>query len=295
MPTASPRWLAFAQLLRLPNVFTAIADIAMAGCATGAIIRDSGTVLLLMAASACLYLAGMVFNDLFDRADDARSRPFRPIPSGRVLLRTAIIIAITLSLLGITLAAITPGLFVAVLLFVLILLYDGMAKHHLAGTVVMGACRSLNILLGLATDFEAIPNPLQWHLCLTTGTYIAGVTLFARTEESASRPVWLMIAAAVMLAGLVLALTVPIHLPPGHVGPSFIYLVTGFGIYLAMRIIPAIAEPTPSNVQAAVKRSILGLIFLDAILATAFVGLHGLWIVMLLVPARILGRRVYST
>ena len=30
-----PKFLAFAQLLRLPNVFTAFADIAMAGAATG--------------------------------------------------------------------------------------------------------------------------------------------------------------------------------------------------------------------------------------------------------------------
>ena len=57
----------------------------------------------------------------------------------------------------------------------------------------------------------------------------------------------------------------------------------------------AIANPIPERVQAAVKRTILGLVLLDAILATALAGPIGLAILLLLVPAKILGRWVYST
>ena len=46
---------------------------------------------------------------------------------------------------------------------------------------------------------------------------------------------------------------------------------------------------------AAVKRAILGLVVLDAVLATAFVGLPGLAILLLLPPAMLLGKWVYST
>ena len=42
---------------------------------------QSGIVLLLVGASSCLYLAGMVLNDYFDRDKDAQERPARPIPS----------------------------------------------------------------------------------------------------------------------------------------------------------------------------------------------------------------------
>ena len=62
-----------------------------------------------------------------------------------------------------------------------------------------------------------------------------------------------------------------------------------------MPIIAAIRKPTPKMVQSAVKRSIFGLVLLDAILATAFVGWPGLLIVLLLIPAIWLGKWVYST
>jgi 4-hydroxybenzoate polyprenyltransferase len=48
-------------------------------------------------------------------------------------------------------------------------------------------------------------------------------------------------------------------------------------------------------VQAAVKRAILSLIALDAVLATGLVGWPGLLILVLAPPALWLGRWVYST
>src|SRR5262245_29074995 len=86
---------AYAQLIRLPNVFTAAADIVL-GAVAG--VEFAGGALpqwwqaklgLLLAASACLYSGGMVWNDFFDLKQDKRERPFRPIPSGRIRRRTA--------------------------------------------------------------------------------------------------------------------------------------------------------------------------------------------------------------
>jgi 4-hydroxybenzoate polyprenyltransferase len=48
-------------------------------------------------------------------------------------------------------------------------------------------------------------------------------------------------------------------------------------------------------VQTAVKRCVLGLAALDAVLATAFVGVPGLLLLLLLPPALALGKWVYST
>src|SRR5581483_11050567 len=83
------RLLAFAQLLRLPNVFTAFADIALGTAAASAVLPATpgsfwATAGLLALASGWLYLAGMVWNDIFDRNEDAKTRHFRPIPAGRV-------------------------------------------------------------------------------------------------------------------------------------------------------------------------------------------------------------------
>ncbi len=295
--------LPFAQLLRLPNVFTAFADIALAAFAAGYLASDVPTFLLLLAASGCLYCGGMVWNDIFDRHHDAATRPFRPIPSKRIALKNAIAIAIALNLAGIAFAGYACGwqfrldyrnsLFVAVVLTLAILLYDIWLKHTPLGPVAMGLCRSLNILLGLSGG--TIEENLALHLATTTGLYIVGVTWFARTEESRSTTRHLWLASGVIVIALIAASMLPIHQPPGTAPFYFPYLVVLFGTYLMLRLVPAIQSPGPKEVQAAVKRSILGLILLDAILATVFAEGWGLLIVLLLVPARWLGKKVYST
>ena len=75
----------------------------------------------------------------------------------------------------------------------------------------------------------------------------------------------------------------------------FPYLLVAFGFYLGIPLWTAIQQPTPKPVQMAVKRAVLGLVVLDAILASAVAGTAGLVLIGLLVPALYLGRWVYST
>jgi len=78
---------AWLELARLPNVFTAMADILLGYFFTHAMFAVSDgwpTLVLLLASSAAIYSAGMALNDYFDRDVDALLRPGRPIPSGRV-------------------------------------------------------------------------------------------------------------------------------------------------------------------------------------------------------------------
>src|SRR5207253_3833784 len=85
-PFAVLPWL---RLMRLPNVFTAIADVAMGYLFVQREVTDGLVLGCLIAASAALYTAGIVFNDVFDREIDAQERPFRPIPSGQIPLSSA--------------------------------------------------------------------------------------------------------------------------------------------------------------------------------------------------------------
>ena len=66
----------------------------------------------------------MVWNDYFDFAEDKRDRPFRPLPSGRVSLRTAVLIGTALLCIGWSCAAVTgrAGALVGLSLVVAILL-----------------------------------------------------------------------------------------------------------------------------------------------------------------------------
>ena len=54
----------------------------------------------LMGSSLCVYHGAMALNDWHDREHDARTRPARPIPSGAVHPKLALVIAATLLLLG---------------------------------------------------------------------------------------------------------------------------------------------------------------------------------------------------
>ena len=56
----------------------------LVGAAASGQVGNVGRTAGLVAASSCLYLAGMALNDYADREVDAVERPGRPIPSGRV-------------------------------------------------------------------------------------------------------------------------------------------------------------------------------------------------------------------
>jgi 4-hydroxybenzoate polyprenyltransferase len=295
----------YAQLVRLPNVFTALADIGMAGLVSGALPAAWLAVLVLCTTSVCLYCGGMVWNDYFDVEQDRRERPFRPIPSGRITRREAGALGSLLlcgGLVGAGLATRLVGsgapLLIASLLIGVVVLYDGWLKRTWGGPLGMGTCRFLNVLLGLT----AAPHP-EWgrsfYLALVVGVYIVGVTWFARTEAQTSRPAALAAAAGVMLAGLALALPVPVVLAdspwPHETFFLFPWLLVGFGFFLGLPVQRALAQPTPPRVQAVVKSAVLGLIALDALLATAATGALGLLLLLLLVPAMYLGRWLYST
>lgn len=293
------RLLALAQLVRLPNVFTAFADILLAACVVGLFNAQLGTLALLLAASGCLYLSGMAWNDFFDRTEDAKTRPTRPLPSGRIRPLTAALIAAGLMLAGIAFALFAgwPDYNVstaAVVLAGMIVAYDAALKHYWVGPVGMGLCRFLNVLMGcVAVASDDLLKPL--HVAGVVGLYIVGVTWFARTEEGTSKR-WMLIAASVVMAiALLLAAVLPLHFEEGKTPFYFPYLLVLFGFVIGRPVVTAIHTPSAKNVQRAVKRCILGLVLLDAVLACVFVSWPGLLIVLLLVPAMLLGRRVYST
>jgi 4-hydroxybenzoate polyprenyltransferase len=292
----------YAQLVRLPNLPSALSNICLGALAAGALPQRWLPFGLLLLASACLYCGGMVWNDYFDRLEDKRERPGRPIPSGRVAPGDAARLGALLLLSGVLLAAlagwslaltgrgsVVPAV-LALLLAGMILLYDGPLKHTPAGPVAMGLCRLLNVLLGVAAS-GGIAGPRGIHLAAIVGLYVVGVTWFARTEGRMSNRNALRGAAGVMLASLVLALPLPTTVEPGISSPLFPYLLVVFAFVVGLPVSQAIASPTPARVQAAVGRALLGLILLDAILASAVVGTPGLAILVLWLPAAWLKRQ----
>ena len=292
----------YLQLVRLPAVFTAVADIALGFLISHGAPEPALNFALLIAASSCLYLAGMAFNDIFDRQIDARERPGRPIPSGRVSLRAAAIFGAVLSVVGLLTAALVglQSLIVAGLLTACIFAYDAALKGTVLGPLAMGTCRFLNVMLGAsaAESAAAVWAPPQLVVAGALGVYIVGVTLFARQEAVESRRGSLIAAAVVVnlgLAGLLAwILFNSIGSPAGFQATVMLAVIL---VIINRRMRRAISTPSPQPVQAAVKTMLLTLIVLDATLIyfhTAHPA-YAIATLVLLIPAVALGRWVFIT
>ena len=188
----------YLQLMRAPAVFTALSNILAAH-----LILTQGEILWpallpLLGSSAALYTGGMVLNDWFDYAVDLQQRPGRPLPSGRIPRHHALVFAGLLLACGVGLAALAGAgaLYLALGIVVLVLVYDGVLKRTGAGSLVMGACRYLNWLLG----FSLLPlTPLALTIPLPVFIYVTALTLLSREEESARNRSILMVTATGML------------------------------------------------------------------------------------------------
>ncbi|MFD5318471.1 SCO3242 family prenyltransferase, partial [Streptomyces sp. NPDC127098] len=167
-----------AELVRLPAALTAPGDsLAGAAAAGWPYGRRSWAA---PAASVCLYLAGMALNDFADCDLDARERPERPIPSGRVDAFEALGLATVLTGAGLGLAAVAGGrraLRVAVPLAGTVWAYDLWAQRTAAGPAFMAAARGLDVLLGAGGHASAAAVP-----ALAMATHTAGVTVLSRGE-----------------------------------------------------------------------------------------------------------------
>jgi UbiA prenyltransferase family len=298
---------AYLQLVRLPNVFTAMADILLGFLLTHRRLDPWPQFALLLAASSLLYLAGMALNDYFDREQDARERPFRPIPSGRVPAGRALGLGLGMLAAGGALGWIAavvsgdlrPGI-VVTLLAAAVLVYDGALKRTPLGPLVMGACRTLNVLLGMSVSVEPWTSPLV-AVALGVGMYIVGVTIFARREARESGRAQLALGLVVLLAGIACVASAP-EWVTGDEWPPFLrrdnwYVFWALlGMLIGYRCLRAVIEPRPELVQAAVRNCIFSLVILDAAACLAVQEMFwGIVILLLLVPTMFLGRWIYST
>ena len=192
-------WL---QLLRLPNLFTAPGDSLAGYFLASAFIGNKTvslwTIVLLAVTSVFIYAFGVVMNDLVDNQEDCIHRPERPLPSGRINRQQATWLCVQLWIIA---SICCPGssisifllhidsnsLFVFVVLFITIALYNMWLKHYrLAGSIAMGLCRGLNFLLGVTATGCGVSLGKIWPVFVPFAAitaYIAAVTWLADKEN----------------------------------------------------------------------------------------------------------------
>lgn len=168
--------LRLARVSNLPTIWSNV--LAASVLAGGMGSTDMAAVLLAMSA---LYTGGMVLNDAFDSAVDARDRPGRPIPAGEISPVSVWIIGFGLLLAGIALLA-TFGLASAVgglALAAAILLYDAWHKGNPVSPLIMGVCRAL-VYVGSSVAAGAVLGASIVGSALALLLYVAGLTRAAK-------------------------------------------------------------------------------------------------------------------
>ena len=309
MAPSPNRLLPWLQLLRISAAPSAISNILI-----GFLIVNSGwtpvmPLLLLVLSSVCLYSAGMVSNDLFDLKLDQQQSRKRPLVTGAIGFNQAKTLCVLLFIVGIGLVAAVSfrSWFITLFLTATILLYNGPLKKTVAGPVMMGVCRSLNLLLGASylSQSNLIQNgwlgwPIDvWWISLSLGVLITGLTYFAKNESQSNARTPLVIGTAIILMGMAGFATTQfsmettgLHL---EIFPILILLISGPVI---LRLLLSIQTCQPQRIQFAVISLLKSLIVFDAAFCLLF-GQPDLFyafaVLSLLIPSILLGKWVSST
>ena len=258
-----PYWI----LTRPANLLTALSDV-LAGMVIAGFAFDTGSAALLLLATLGLYGGGVVLNDYFDAELDAVERPERPIPSGQVSARAALVFGLSLLAVGVASAFFYTELsgWIAGSIALGAVVYDRFAKHSVvAGPLVMGLCRAGNLLLGVSVIPLSVVS--FWSLGIVPLLYIAGITLISQGEVHGSRRVFMGMAAVAWLG---------VQTIQGYVAAEFGHLIwiTPFLLVHAWFLYPplwrAYRQPIGPMIGPAVKSGVLSLIVMNAAWCVAF-------------------------
>lgn len=272
------------ELIRLPGMFTAHADILAAFLITGAEFEKINTLLLVLLSSSCLFSAGMALNDYFDVETDRRERPQRPIPSGRISGSMALLTGIGLLGAGICFAifAGVRPFCVSLALASVILIYDGLFKDiPFIGPLTMASCRYFNLLMGLSI----LPVKGWAVIPLITGIYIFGVTLLSRKEADGGKAVFNITVCALSI-GMVPLLYYFFYMKHIFLNFSGALLAFLLAIFLSTSVLRLLEKNTPADFQKTMRILLLAIIALDVVLAAGVAPLgHAAGILLLYLPA----------
>ena len=315
--------MAWLQLTRISNLPSALANILMGFLLAHGSWQPTWELVCLMLASTGFYLGGMVLNDVFDIDIDREQRPGRPLPSGRIRLDVARRIGFGLLLFGwlncLLAGWLTSGAAVDFrpvgiggLLAICVLLYDGPLKRSWVAPMLMGACRTLNVLLGASTVVLAAGEAQPWNLGMpaicwwiacSVGVLVAGATLLGRKEAVARQSRAPLVLATFLvglgIAGIAAVVTCPVQPALSEQAsnrfPLFIALI---GLVIMRRVVTAAWLAKPKAIQMGVVSVLRSLIVLDASVCY-LVAPEQPWfafvVLALLIPSLLLGRAIRQT
>lgn len=141
----------YIALIRPSNFIITVLSVVVSCILAGATGAMNLKILAASFAAGLIGAGGMVINDYFDIEIDRINKPMRPLPSGAVSLRTAILFWMALSFFGLLLNIFLPlaATIIAIFAFVIIFYYSKILKRTpLFGNLTVGALTGLTFIYG---------------------------------------------------------------------------------------------------------------------------------------------------
>ena len=285
---------AYLQLCRPANLPTAAADI-IAGMSLAGIFNNffnlNSDQILLIFSSILLYGGGITLNDVFDFKIDLNERPERPIPSGNISYKNALVFGLSLIFIGITLSFLVNNIsgIIALILFLSIISYNKILKNYIfLGPLNMGACRALNLLLGISIlgELKYIEYTIVPIIFIFALTMISNDEVYGNNKKNLIFSAFLYVTVIFILNFLHITNFKSIHF-------SSIFLIL-FALMTFKPLIKAFIINSPKNIKRAVKSGVLSIIILNCAIAIPYSHWHVGIFMLLLLPLSIFLSKIFN-
>ncbi|MHC4625902.1 MAG: UbiA family prenyltransferase [Planctomycetota bacterium] len=225
----------YATLTRISNLPTCWTNV-LTGCAIGSAAGSEPLailpVIILSIIISLFYMAGMALNDLGDVRIDKERRPERPIASGLISPRAALIFVVILFAAAFVLLVVyfRHCTYLGMLLAAMIVLYDLTHKRFSCAVVFMACCRVLIYVISAWAVIDTGKRGLSTDIAIASailGLYITFVTLIARSEnrQQLDKRRWLSIA-IMLLVPAAFALSVPTTIYPCIIAMALLIILS---------------------------------------------------------------------
>ncbi len=287
-------------LVRFPNLFTLPSNILVGFFIVSALFQIAFVeVLFVVTISILLYCVGIILNDYFDFTIDKKERPNRPLPSGKISRKIAIILAFVFSILALILSFIVSmqTLAISAILLAVIFGYDKYLKKTSAGPYTIATARVMNILLGVSANINNIGNYSQIVILIfvlsITFVYVSLIGFLSRYEiYGFSNNLKLFLFPTIL--GVIIT-SIILFSYAGFFRYDSLIILTLFSFIMALSFYK-ISKKDSLGIQKIIQNMILSIIILDSTFLSGIRGIElGLVVLTLLAPLLLLSKKMHMT
>lgn len=275
----------YLQLVRLPGIFTAFSNVLIGYFFSFTFNSEIFLLPYLLTTSGMLFCSGMIFNDYFDYDLDKKERSLRPLASGKISKKNALLIGFIFLLLANISASFLgfDSLIISLILTCTILFYNFKLKFiSFLGIINLSIIRMLNILLGfsiISISFEYI------EYLIPLGIFVFGISILAKNEVKSNQIIYKKLNKIITIITIA---SVSILIVNNFQFESLLFL----GLFSSLCLYSLFFK----KIQNQITFQLLLIILLDSIIISFFVPLQfPIFVSLLILPAYAISKKLYLT